>query len=531
MRLDKSIVSLALCAAVPLCGQNPSADPLADFQIAAALQRADFDPAGLADVFGAYRRPFMTYLRAKAEFNGTFRAVLQQIENGRVDEQAGAAASAGGAASAAEKAGISGLLTAALESGAMTQTFDQNLLTLRGNAEGLYRFVTGQDVIPTCFSAGETGCDPSPFNNLELTASFDVSKSNTAAVTGENPLTGAQVAALVTSDKRQFSSASARYVILNSRDLRSATYRKAWTDWYGKNRSALAAVGADLLKALDAVFDKVARTKATDAAGQALPGDLTLYEVWHASAKAALAAAPRTEASLRAVLMRQLDLLEAQMRNLDPDLDVRVAGAANAYARYFDLTRQGFELGNMPMLTLEATYSQPTLQPKLINAKVAFAWSPKARGTLNPGTFTLNAGVSLYTKPQPDSSKGTTSSWRDAQFAAQFDRPIGGPGAPAALSLGGYFQYQMSPGLIQIPAGSVAPGTNVPLPGDATQLLAKKGTIGVAYASITLHLPNSGIKVPIGISWSNRTELLTGSEIRGHIGFNFDSHSLLLAGH
>ena len=101
------------------------------------------------------------------------------------------------------------------------------------------------------------------------------------------------------------------------------------------------------------------------------------------------------------------------------------------------------------------------------------------------------------------------------------------PNGAVALTLGGYFQYQMSPALIMIPGGATAPG-GVPLPGDATMLLAPKGTIAVAHASITLQIPNSGIRLPIGISWSNRTELLTGTEVRAHIGFSFDTHSVLL---
>ena len=47
-----------------------------------------------------------------------------------------------------EKAGAAGLVTAALESGALTQTFGQNLLALRGNTEGLFRFLSWQQVLP-----------------------------------------------------------------------------------------------------------------------------------------------------------------------------------------------------------------------------------------------------------------------------------------------------------------------------------------------------------------------------------------------
>jgi hypothetical protein len=517
-------------AAALLWGQSGQ-DPLAGFDIPRTMSRAGFNPTGFADVYGAYRGAFLRYMDARFGLSARlYRMVLRQLENGRVDEQAGASASAGGVASAAEKAGITGLLTAAMESGALSQTFDQNLLTVRGNAEGLFRFLTGQDVLPACFTAAEVGCDPSPFNNVELSASFDVSKSNTEVISGQNPATGAQLAALVTSNRRQFGSASVRYVLVNSRDLRSPVYRRAWVDWYSKNVTALKAAGGDMLAALDAVFNKVASTPAVDAAGKPVPGGLTVYDVWAQDARTALASTPRNEAAMRLVLTEQLDQLEAKMRTLDPQWDNHLAAVMNAYTRYFNVTRQGFQLGNLPMLTLQGTYMQPALQPKLFNAKVVFAWSPKGRGTVNPGTLTLNGGLSLYTSPQINSVRKTTSNWRDAQAAIQFDRPMGGNGAPATLSMGAYFQYQISPGLIVIPPGSVAPYTNVPLPADATQLLTGRGSIAVGYASVTLHLPNSGVKVPIGISWSNRTELVTGSEIRGHIGFNFDTHSLMLAG-
>lgn len=546
------ITALLLATAAPLWSQVPTPDgSLAGFRIGARLATPGFDPAALADVFGVHRLAFIQYLRSKpshaaftrnAAFRATFGSVLQSVENGRVDEQAGASAAAGGAASAAEKAGITGLITAALETGAMTQTLDQNLLTLRGNAEGLFRFLTGQEVLPACVTPEDTSCDPSPINNLELTASFNVSKSSTTeAVSGQNPFNGAELAALLTSTKRQFSNASARYVVVNSRDLRSKTYRDAWVKWFQANEGALGLAGADLLKATDDIFNIVANTQAKDPAGNPLtvttpgPGganivlNVMVYDKWQKDTKAALTAAPRTEAGIAGVLKQRLDLLEVEIRNPIPDLDDRLELAANAYVRYFNLTRKGFELANMPMLTAQFTYSEPTLQPKLIEGKFAFAWSPKGAGTVNPGTLTLNGGISMYTKPQPKDAKGGTGRWRHAQVAFQFDRPMGGSGAPASLSLGAYFQYQISPGLINIPAGTSAPG-GVPLPGNAAQLLAPKGTIAVAHAGITLQIPNSGIKLPISISWSNRTEFLTGNEIRGHIGFNFDTHSPLLGG-
>ena len=529
-------------AGVALLGLSPAwcqstTDPLAAFRIGTNIAVPGFDPADFADVFGAYRQPFIDYLNAKTSettaFAATFRSMLKAVENGRVDEQEGGSPSAGGTVTAAERAGITGLLTAAIESGAMSQTFDQNVLTLRANGEGLYRFLSGKEVLPMCLKATDTSCDPSPLNNLELAASFDVSGTSAQAVTGVDPKSGTALAALLTSNRRQLSSFTARYVILNPRDLRSPAYRKVWLDWYNQNRPGLLTAGAALLKSLDDVANTVASTDAKDAAGKPVPGphgNMSVYDVWLLGARVALKAAPRTEAGIGVVLAAQLDLLDVEMRKLVPDLDTRIDAANKAYTQYFDLTRKGIALANLPMLTVQAGYLEPALQPKLFNATVVFAWSPKGKGTVNPGTFTLNGGMSMYTKAEPSDAKGSTTFWHDGTLAAQFDRALGGGGAPAMFSLGTYIQYQASPGLIDIPAGTMAPGTNVVLPGNATMLLAKQGTIAVVQASLTLHLPNSGIKVPIGISWSNRTELVTGHEIRAHLGFNFDSHSLLLAG-
>jgi hypothetical protein len=419
-----------------------------------------------------------------------------------------------------------------MEAGALSQTLDQNVLTVRGNAEGLFRFLTGRQVIPVCQTPQDTECDPSPLNNLELTSSFDVSGSNTQMMTGQSVLTGAQVSALLTSDKRQFASASARYVIVGSRDLRSPTYRAAWEKWYNANRTALGLTSLQLLQAQDAIFNFIDSNQAiaTDASGNPKPGNPTVYADWFSQARQAIrsaAAASRTEASITAVVAQQYDLLEAAMRKAIPDLDAKLETVSTAYSRYFSATRAGFALAYKPLLTLEGTYSQPTLQPKLFTAKVIFAWSPKSTGTVNSGTLTLNGGFDLYTKPQPSDTKGGMARWRDAQFAVQFDRPLGGSGNPASLAIGAYVQYQMSPNLVVIPAGSNLL-QNIPLPANATQILSQKGTIAVGYASLTLQIPSTGIRVPIGFSYSNRTELVTGNEIRGHIGFTFDTHSILL---
>ena len=82
-----------------------------------------------------------------------------------------------------------------------------------------------------------------------------------------------------------------------------------------------------------------------------------IYDDWLIGTRIALAAAPHSEAAVAAILQPRLDILEADIRQLVPDLDARLEIASNAYTRYFNITRKGFELGNMPMLTAGLTYS------------------------------------------------------------------------------------------------------------------------------------------------------------------------------
>ena len=523
------IIATALLGVLPLYSQTdkvtkaivPLPPALRDAVKLAATNKnkADAIPQ-LADVLGNYQDGFFDYLRATskssrdAAFEATYREFLKKLADGRVDQQGGGSTSAGAASGAASRAGITDFITGALESGAMTQSLDNNVLTLRANGEGLFRFLSGQDVLPTCLSATANTCKPSPGNNLELSVSLDVSESNTVKATGTNPLNGAQLSALLTAEKRQVTAATARYAIINSRNLRSDTYREAWKDWYVKSLPQLRPAATALLQAQSSLYNPVERDG---------------YQEWRTeTVKQLQPAMDKGQGELERVFQLRLEALRELMVAKVPDLETKIGVASAAAAQYYSLNNQGFALGNVPMLTAELTYSQPPLQPKLISGKVVFAWSPKSTGSVNPGTVTFNGAVERYTSPQPDSTSGTTSVWRDAQVALQFDRSLGGTQAPTVFTLGAYFQYQMAPGIIDIPSGSTAPGTNIPLPANAKQLLAPKGNIGVLHAGLTLQLPNSGVKIPIGVSWSNRTELLTGNEIRGHIGFTFDTHSLLL---
>jgi len=221
------------------------------------------------------------------------------------------------------------------------------------------------------------------------------------------------------------------------------------------------------------------------------------------------------------------------MRRLDPEFDIRLQDLANAYVRYFALRRDlAATLVTDPALTLEYTYAEPALQPKLHNAKLAWAFSPHPKGAAgvpHPGTLSVNAGLDLFHTPQPTGESLNTSRWKDAQLALQFDRSVGQPDSAAQLSIGAYYQYQMHSGVITIPDGdAILPQANIPVPPKGAKLLAEKGSIVLLQATVVFQKPGGGLKIPIGFSWSNRTELATGNIVRGHIGFTFDSSPLAL---
>src|SRR5260370_8841044 len=134
---------LAVLTTAPVCGQSTGAggtttDPLAAFKIAGNITN-DASLAALADIATNSRQQFIDYLKSTTTFVATFPSLLRSIETGRVDEQAGASATAGGAARAAGKAGTTGLITAALERGAVAQNLGQKFLHGGGDTGGLYR--------------------------------------------------------------------------------------------------------------------------------------------------------------------------------------------------------------------------------------------------------------------------------------------------------------------------------------------------------------------------------------------------------
>jgi hypothetical protein len=481
--------------------------------------------ANLPDVLGTNLLAFSYYALPRPALTDSFKEFLQSADKARVDQQIGSA-------SKAVKTGVATLFSFALESGAVTQTIDQNVATLRTNAEGLARFLSNQDVFATCASDDQRCNAWGALKNLELSASFTVSDADTKTLTGST--TGAAVRQVdfgTLLSQHQFASATARYAVENSRDLRSKKYQEKWLAWFERNRDSLQTAGEDLL---NHVKDVTIKVQQTDDLGRPTTAAANQYSLWLMRTQAALGQTltePQPEDKWKRAMQLQLDELLDRMRKVDPDFDTKLNELAKAYVRYLAIRRDLMStLVTDPALTVEYTYAEPQLQPKLHTVKIAYAYSPKGvPGAPNPGTITVNLGLDYYHAAQPTAKPLETSHWKDAQFALQFDRPLGPAGAATTLSAAFYYQYQMNPNSFTIPASATAlPGTNIPIPAAGTTLLSEAGSIFAAQATLTIRMASSGLKVPLGISWANRTELVPGNRVIGHIGFTFDSSPLLL---
>ena len=138
--------------------------------------------------------------------------------------------------------------------------------------------------------------------------------------------------------------------------------------------------------------------------------------------------------------------------------------------------------------------------------------------------LTANFTAAIYSSLPAGAAYGRL---RDFQLSGEFDKPFGGtPDEPrGTLSLAGYGQYQYDPTVLNITAGNLVPGTNIPLPGDAQVLLGTAGWLGVAQGKLTINL-KKGLSIPVAVKWSNKTDLLKGDDVRGQVGLSYDLSAL-----
>jgi hypothetical protein len=174
-------------------------------------------------------------------------------------------------------------------------------------------------------------------------------------------------------------------------------------------------------------------------------------------------------------------------------------------------------VGNL--FTLEYDYDRSLSQPVTHEIKLIYAYNFRTAGML-----TFNGAVSLYGAIPAGAKYG---SLHYGQVSTEYDRTITGKdkSMQTQLSLAGYWQYQPHPSILNIPAGTVAPGTDIPLPNGTQEFVGTAGSLWVTQAKFTIK-GSGGINIPIGVSWSNKTDLLQGTKVGAQVGISYNFSSL-----
>jgi hypothetical protein len=458
----------------------------------------------------SHLRPFLEYAAAqpaaqRAAAIATFGQLAQQLAEARIDQSEGSGPNASGSASAVAQAGVTSFLSIGVDTGAMSQAINGTTATVSGNTDSVTRVLLGREPFPYC-APGQLSCGTSVLKDLALSASFDMSRGGTTSVSASGgtttPSAGTQTFDLQTAG-RQFSGATLKYVFANPQDVRSKAFQQQWTDFYNTNRAQFQKAGASLLQALGPAVDPLLKSPTYDALQS--PYELKLLGSLNSGG------------DLFAVFREYLDALLALARSLSPDFDAQVQSAIRGYMQYFAAVRPLIaSVVSKPVFSAEYDYQRPASQPDLHHFSILSTFNPFGPN----GSMSVNAAATAYVNAKDAMTYGR---WRDIQASLQLERRLGDlVNHPATFSLSGYYQYMLTPGLLKIGSGNLAPGTTIDLGQTAAVALAPKGSIWIAEAKVTLTIKSSGAEIPFAITRANRTDLINAPEVRGHVGLTFD---------
>src|SRR5581483_279889 len=349
----------------------------------------------------------------------------------------------------------------------LTRSINGATATLSTNADQVFRLITGDD--PDCTvtcDQGRTGwfqrriLDPT---NLFATLDLAQRSSTTVPTSGQaSGNTSNQVpTAAIPTGAGKLSLFTARYEVRNKFDPRDSTFRENWKNEVKKQQ--LGAASDALKNATDVVtriFQQTAPTLDRDAIINAAQRDPT------GIALANFFADYFSEATQKVVQ--------------DPTVAAGVSEVVQNRAIYrkawFDALNNA--AGNL--FTFQYDYNRPADQPLTHDFKVIFARDFQERGMV-----TFNGSLSIYDTLPAGAKYGRL---HYGQISAEYDRTTSGNGSAfqTQLSLAGYWQYQPDPSVLNIPQGTVAPGTNIPLPNGTQEFVGTAGSLWVTQAKLTI---------------------------------------------
>jgi hypothetical protein len=430
-----------------------------------------------------------------------YKSFLQAIDNDRNDVQKGSSPNSSGTTSIVSKGVAANLLSLATESGALARTDSKTVSTFRVNPTGIARLIAGDEIFPYC-AIYDFACESGIARAMDSAAfsiSFNTAPANAAQ--GSTPAnTPADNSRVLSASTSQIAGWGARYdfhVRRKPADI-AKNYGKQFNDTVVK-------AGVAYASAVNTMLSKI---------------PLQALNNWEAKYIGMLQddkTAERAEyiKALSDAVRELADLAEKADPQFKSTSDLVIARMSS----YF-VARDKVLSDYINKVTFSISYdnARPASQPSQSSARFILSARPTglqltANGTIEWYDHTLKASVNRV---------------RDAQVAFQLDHTFGKTDAAVnpSLSTGYYFQYMADNALLILPSTVLAPGTTIPLPGNASELLNTKGSIHLGQVKITFKIRNSGISIPLALTFSNRTDLIKASEVRGNFGVTCDLDSL-----
>lgn len=455
----------------------------------------------------------ITAMSASAALNTTAVSIAQNasqigIPSGIVqspDQQTGPGGGTSGTTSLISKAGSAALLSLALNTGALTQSVNGATSTLTTNADQIFRAITRNE--PDCLvnCKNSDWFESNVLGGINLSGTFSLAQQSTTTTDTSGQASGTsavQVSSVaIPTGAGKLSGITVKYRVLNRFDPRSGQFKDAWNQALAKSttiQSALKAVGdatdpvteALIAKAAPLDRQKIYRAAVSDPSGKALG---SYYSDYFRDATLPLVAEDGVATSIATV-----------MRNR---------------AVYADAWRTVLANAAGTLLSFQYSYNKPVNQPQTHDLTLISGYNFKTSGML-----TFNGAVSLYSGSLPVGANYGRVHF--GQVSGEYEQTFNTSGQlQGQLSLAGYWQYQPNPSILNIPAGTVAPGTSIPLPNGTQEFVGTAGSLWVTQAKITVK-GSGGINIPIGVSWSNKTDLLQGSKVGAQVGISYNFSSL-----
>jgi hypothetical protein len=411
-----------------------------------------------------------------------------------------------------EKAGSATLMSFGLNTGVLTRSVNGSTATLTANADEIFRLISGS-AEEICTS----NCEQQGFghkyllNPLNLVGTFALaqSSSSNAPTSGQaSGATSADVSTLaIPSGAGRLTAFTAKYQLLNRFDPRDSKFVDQWN----AKVTELAPGAISAGDSIQAVYEQLLKDTNFLAARNAPDqDDLTLLY--------AAADDPTGKKLLDAFDALWLRVMRTALS--DPDLPSVVSKAMQEQATYRRSWNAAVASVVGTMVSAQYTFNKPLSQPRTHDLTFILAESFK-----NHGTLTFNGAVSFYDGTLPVGANYGRVHY--GQVSAEYNRNVTTARSTYQwqLNIAGYWQYQPQPSVLNIPAGTVAPGTTIPLPNGTQEFVGTAGSLWVTQAGFTLKGP-SGMNIPFGISWSNKTDLLQGTKIGGQIGISYNFSSI-----